>query len=362
MADCYLTNQSQKLTYVIESSIFSGGSLGGDYLNTLNFILSTGYIVILSTNDGYFYYSSHSAPDTQGVQKWYFTGITSSYSGYVLSFNEFSEAWDLSSINIQSVDSSLSATSTNPVQNKVINTALAGKLSTTGGTLTGNLTGKYIVGTWLQTTDVTEANSTLKVAVIDNSGWIYYRTLANFKSDIGVPTKVSDLTNDSGYITASSLPTIDTAISTTSTNAVTNKAIAAKFTEYDPLIANAESLTYDIVRERVIAGKPLSVTIHDATYGSLTFTNFALSENFQAVCSNMIAKYVHPGSYITSYILAELVFTPNGSGKVYTTSLAQISDIPTKTSQLTNDSSYAKETWVTQQIQAAIDATWEASY
>lgn len=181
MADCYLTNQSQKFTYVIESSIFSGGSQGGDYLHTLNFIISTGCIVILSTTDGYFYYSSHSAPDSQGIQKWYFTGTSSSHIGYVLSFNEFAESWDLSSIRMPDVSK---------------------YLPLTGGILTGNLTGKYLVGTWLQTTDVTEANSAFKVAVIDNSGWIYYRTLAHFKSDLSIPTKTSQLTNDSGFLTS----------------------------------------------------------------------------------------------------------------------------------------------------------------
>lgn len=38
------------------------------------------------------------------------------------------------------VDSALSSTSENPVQNKVINSALDGKLSTSGGTMTGNIT------------------------------------------------------------------------------------------------------------------------------------------------------------------------------------------------------------------------------
>ena len=33
-----------------------------------------------------------------------------------------------------------------------LQTALDGKLDKTGGTLTGNLTGKYFTGTWLQTT------------------------------------------------------------------------------------------------------------------------------------------------------------------------------------------------------------------
>ena len=42
------------------------------------------------------------------------------------------------------VDSTLSETSTNPVQNKVITNAMAGKLSTSGGTMTGTLTTKGI--------------------------------------------------------------------------------------------------------------------------------------------------------------------------------------------------------------------------
>lgn len=42
------------------------------------------------------------------------------------------------------VDSALSSTSTNPVQNKVVNTALGKKLSLSGGTMTGALTTKGI--------------------------------------------------------------------------------------------------------------------------------------------------------------------------------------------------------------------------
>ena len=54
-------------------------------------------------------------------------------------------------------------------------------------TLDGNLTGKYITGTWLQTTAATDLNSTPpKVAVLDNSGWIYSRTPSDLKSDMGL--------------------------------------------------------------------------------------------------------------------------------------------------------------------------------
>lgn len=109
------------------------------------------------------------------------------------------------------VDSALYATSTNPVQNKVIKSALDGKLSTSGGTLTGNLTGKYITGTWLQTTDATElASSATKIPVLDPQGWLYYRILAHLKSDLGVPElSSSSITTALGYtpVKSSDIPT-----------------------------------------------------------------------------------------------------------------------------------------------------------
>lgn len=109
------------------------------------------------------------------------------------------------------VDSALSATSTNPVQNKVIKSALDGKLSTSGGTLTGNLTGKYITGTWLQTTAASELSTTpTKIPVLDSQGWLYYRTLAHLKSDLGVPElSSSSITTALGYtpVKSSDIPT-----------------------------------------------------------------------------------------------------------------------------------------------------------
>ena len=105
------------------------------------------------------------------------------------------------------VDAALSSTSTNPVQNKVVKkaldgkaditaldskadkSALDGKLDKTGGTLTGNLTGKYITGTWLQTTAATDlGRAPGKIAVLDDSGWVYYRTTAELLADIGAAT------------------------------------------------------------------------------------------------------------------------------------------------------------------------------
>lgn len=116
------------------------------------------------------------------------------------------------------VDNALSATSTNPVQNKVITTALTGKADKTalnskadksalgakadktaldtkmdksGGTFTGNVYGKYFCGTWLQSTAASNLGRTPgKIAVLDDSGWVYYRTPAELFADLGISNAI----------------------------------------------------------------------------------------------------------------------------------------------------------------------------
>ena len=51
----------------------------------------------------------------------------------------------------------------------------------------GDVTGKYLTGTWLRTIATTDLGKTPpKVAVLDNSGWIYYRTLKELLADLGI--------------------------------------------------------------------------------------------------------------------------------------------------------------------------------
>lgn len=76
--------------------------------------------------------------------------------------------------------------SVNGTQVSLVDHAHNNYLPLSGGTLTGNLTGKYITGTWLQSTAASNmTNAATKYAVLDGSGWLYYRTAAEVLSDIG---------------------------------------------------------------------------------------------------------------------------------------------------------------------------------
>ena len=93
--------------------------------------------------------------------------------------------------NKTTVDAALDAASENPVQNKAVKEALDAKMGKSGGTFTGNVYGKYFCGTWLQSTAASDLGRTPgKIAVLDDSGWVYYRTPAELFADLGIANAI----------------------------------------------------------------------------------------------------------------------------------------------------------------------------
>lgn len=106
-------------------------------------------------------------------------------------------------------------------------------LRLTGGTLAGNLTGKYIAGTWLQATEVTDLSRTAgKVAVLDDSGWVYYRTVAELLADLGIPDAASIRATTAVYGTTKLSTSITSTSKTTAATPYAVKAALDKAKQY----------------------------------------------------------------------------------------------------------------------------------
>ena len=74
-------------------------------------------------------------------------------------------------------------------------------LPLSGGTLTGNLSGQYITGTWLQGTASNHSSTAgTKFVIQDSSGWLYHRTASEVLSDIGAAASSH---THSGYASSS---------------------------------------------------------------------------------------------------------------------------------------------------------------
>lgn len=102
-----------------------------------------------------------------------------------------------------------------------------------------------------------------------------------------------------------------------------------------PLIGTTDEVTPSQVSEAVEAGRDVSITYNDATYGAVVFSSFMKSQGFNGVFSSEILLYAG------TYVLVELYgHTQRNNWTLLTTQLAQYSDVPTKTSQLTNDSGF----------------------
>lgn len=204
------------------------------------------------------------------------------------------------------VDSALSETSANPVQNKVVKAELDKKVTkVTGKDLSTN---DYTTEDKNKLKDIA-ANAQVNVleAIAVNGT---DQTITNKKVDISVPTKVSDLTNDTGFITSASIDEKEDK---------TNKVISIIASNTDEQYPSAKAV-YTGLSGKVdkIDGKGLSTNDYTTTEKNKL---------------NGIAE----GAQVNVLEGVKV----NGTGLVATDKVVDIT-VPTKLSELTNDDNYAK--------------------
>ena len=207
------------------------------------------------------------------------------------------------------VDSALSATSENPVQNKVIKSALDNKVSTESGK-------------GLSSNDYTSAEKT-KLSGIDTGAQVNVietikkngkaLSVSNKAVDIAVPTKTSDLTNDSNFPvdanyvhtdsnftaaektklanieTEANKTIVDSALSSSSTNPVQNKVVkeALDLLEDEVVVSDTQPSS---ANNRLWVNESLGDGISLATYAELQ----ALQADVSLLESEVIVSDTQP--------------------------------------------------------------------
>lgn len=130
------------------------------------------------------------------------------------------------------------------------------------------------------------------------------------KQTVSIPTKTSELTNDSFVSYAK-----QTLTENQQNQAKTNLGI-------DVLTNNTTTVTPTQVKEAILAGRPVAITYTDTTYGNLTFTSFGYSVENNVVIANLVS------TYYDQYILADLVgLSDNDLWNLKTTKLGTSTDI-----------------------------------
>ena len=170
-----------------------------------------------------------------------------------------------------------------------------------------------------------------KTSQLDNdSGYITNSALAGYAKKTEIPTKTSELTNDSGYITNTALePYAKTVDIPTKTSQLNNDS--GYITANDVPVKSVDGATGDVVTNAV---KTTTQTLTDVQKQQARTNIGAGTSSFDGNYNSLTNKPTIPTK--TSQLTNDSGFITNAA----LTGYAKTTDIPTKTSQLDNDSHY----------------------
>ena len=170
-----------------------------------------------------------------------------------------------------------------------------------------------------------------KTSQLDNdSGYITDSALTGYAKKTEIPTKTSELTNDSGYITNTALePYAKTVDIPTKTSQLNNDS--GYITANDVPVKSVDGATGNVVTNAV---KTTTQTLTDAQKQQARTNIGAGTSSFDGDYNSLTNKPTIPTK--TSQLTNDSGFITNAA----LTGYAKTTDIPTKTSQLENDSHY----------------------
>ncbi len=170
-----------------------------------------------------------------------------------------------------------------------------------------------------------------KTSQLDNdSGYITNSALTDYAKKTEIPTKTSELTNDSGYITNTALePYAKTVDIPTKTSQLNNDS--GYITANDVPVKSVDGATGDVVTNAV---KTTTQTLTDIQKQQARVNIGAGTSSFDGDYNSLTNKPTIPTK--TSDITNDSGFITDAA----LTGYAKTTDIPTKTSQLDNDSHY----------------------
>ena len=170
-----------------------------------------------------------------------------------------------------------------------------------------------------------------KTSQLDNdSGYITNSALTGYAKKTEIPTKTSELTNDSGYITNVALePYAKTVDIPTKTSQLNNDS--GYITDNDVPVKSVDGATGDVVTNAV---KTTAQTLTETQKQQARTNIGAGTSSFDGDYNSLVNKPTIPTK--TSQLTNDSGFITNAA----LTGYAKTTDIPTKTSQLDNDSHY----------------------
>lgn len=226
------------------------------------------------------------------------------------------------------IDSAMSSTSENPVQNKVIYNALQNKVDSVSGKglSTNDFTNELL-------TKVNSVESNAEENVIDGvtvNGTD--ATITNRKAEITVPTKTSDLTNDSDFVSDASYVHTDNNYTTTDKNKLSAVESGAEVNVIDTISINGTDATVTNKKVDITVPTKVSDITNDSGFqtasdvasainsaiGSITSISFEVVTSLPATGENGVIYLISNGG-TNPNIYDEYIYVNNNFEKIGTT-------------------------------------------